>query len=282
MTTFAELGLSAAHAGVARPPRLRAPDADPGADDPTAARGPRRDRPGPDRHRQDRRLRPADGRVRRPDGPGRAGARAHADARALHPGHPGAARLRRAPRAGASWRCSAAPRSATRRRASRTGPDRGGHRRARDGHDRPPPPVPRPGPLRGARRGRRDARPRLPRGRGVDPAPLPDGTPDRALQRDGAARDPPPGGHLHARPGRDQGARRHAHDRHRGPLLRRGARPREARGARARAAGRAAPPGDRVRAHEDRRRPARRAGWATPACASRRCTATCRRASATA
>ena len=45
----------------------------------------------------------------------------------------------------------------------------------RDGHDRPPPPVPRPGPLRGARRGRRDARPRLPRGRGVDPQRAPMG-----------------------------------------------------------------------------------------------------------
>ena len=37
--------------------------------------------------------------------------------------------------------------------------------------------------------------------------------------------------HVHARPGGDQGARGHAHDRHRRAVLRRGLRPREARGA---------------------------------------------------
>jgi ATP-dependent RNA helicase DeaD len=49
-------------------------------------------------------------------------------------------------------------------------------------------------------------------GRGGHPAARPDGSPDRALQRDGAARDPPPGRAIHARPGRDPGARRHPHD----------------------------------------------------------------------
>ena len=60
----------------------------------------------------------------------------------------------------------------------------------------------------------------------------PDGPPDGALQRHRAARDPPPGGHLHARPGGDQGASGHAHDRHRRAVLPRGGGPREARGAR--------------------------------------------------
>ena len=50
--------------------------------------------------------------------------------------------------------------------AAQGGARGGGHGRPRDGHDRPPPPVPRRRSLRGARRGRRDARPRLPRGRG--------------------------------------------------------------------------------------------------------------------
>ena len=73
--------------------------------------------------------------------------------------------------------------------------------------------------------------------------------------------------HVHARPGGDQGPRRHAHDRHRRPLLRRGVRPREARGARQGAPGRAARAGDRLRAHQDRRGPAGAPAWATPACA---------------
>ena len=58
--------------------RLRVAEPDPGAGHPAAARGPRRDRPGPDRHRQDGRLRPADARVRRPRGRRGPGARAHA------------------------------------------------------------------------------------------------------------------------------------------------------------------------------------------------------------
>ena len=88
---------------------------------------------------------------------------------------------------------------------------------------------------------------------------------------------------VHVRPGDHQGPRRDADDRHRRPVLRRGeVRPREGRRARRRAQGRAARPGDHLRAHEDRRRPAVARRWATRACASRRCTATCRRARATA
>ena len=45
-------------------------------------------------------------------------------------------------------------------------------------------------PLRRARRGRRDARPRLPRGRREDPAPDAQQPPDGAVQRDDAAADP--------------------------------------------------------------------------------------------
>ena len=161
----------------------------------------------------------------------RPGAGPDPDARALHPGHPGAARLRRAQgrRGRGGVRRRAHPRSGR--------PPQGGARgrrdgRPRDGHDRPAPPVPRRRPLRRARRGRRDARPRLPRGRRGDHAARADGPPDRPLQRHRARRDPPPRRAVHARPGRDQGARRHAHDRHRRPLLRRGARPGEGRGAR--------------------------------------------------
>ena len=44
-----------------------------------------------------------------PERPERPGARAHADARALHPGHAGAARLRRAARASTSWRLRRRP-----------------------------------------------------------------------------------------------------------------------------------------------------------------------------
>ena len=258
MASFADLGLSEDHPGVARPPRLRAPDSDPGADDPAAARGPRRDRAGADGHRQDRGLRASDGRLRR--------TRSDPDVQAivLTPTRELCIQVTQALRAygeghgvdvvaifgGAPIREQAARLKAGAQIVVGTvGP------RAR--HDQPPPPLPRPGPLRDPRRGRRDARPRLPRGRGDDPAPRPDGPSDRALQRHRAARDPPARGHLHARPGGDQGARGHAHDRHRRAVLRRGLRPREARGAGRRAARRAAAPGDRLRAHQDRRGPAR-------------------------
>ena len=97
--------------------RLRAAQPDPGAGDPAAARGPRHHRPGPDRLGQDRRLRPADDRARRSRRARGAGARPHADARAVHPGHPGAARVRRSARASTSSPSSAARRSAPSRRS---------------------------------------------------------------------------------------------------------------------------------------------------------------------
>ena len=54
------------HTARARRRRLRVAQPDPGAGDPVAAGGPRRDRPGADGHRQDGRLRAADHGVRRP------------------------------------------------------------------------------------------------------------------------------------------------------------------------------------------------------------------------
>ena len=54
------------HARGPQTPRLHQPDAHPGAGDPVHAPGKGRDRAGADRHRQDRRLRAPDGRVRRP------------------------------------------------------------------------------------------------------------------------------------------------------------------------------------------------------------------------
>src|SRR5215218_11225836 len=74
--------------------RLRGAEPDPGAGDPGAADRSGRDRPGPDRDGQDRRVRAADARVRRPGRSRDAGTRAHADARAVHPGDAGAADLR--------------------------------------------------------------------------------------------------------------------------------------------------------------------------------------------
>ena len=50
--------------------------------------------------------------------------------------------------------------------------------------------------LRGARRGRRDARPGLPGGRREDPLADAVGTPDGAVQRHDAAADPPAGGQV--------------------------------------------------------------------------------------
>ena len=129
-------------------------------------------------------------------------------------------------------------------------------RRARDGHDEPASPDAGRRPLRRARRGRRDARPGLPRGRRDDPRPLPAGPADGPLLRDDPDRDQAAGGEVHARPGGDPGQGRDAHHRHRGPLLRGGAGPGEAGGPHPRAQGRAPGAGDRLRPHQDRRRPA--------------------------
>ena len=281
--TFEELGLSASTLEAPRAPGLRAPDPDSGAGHPAAAGGPGRDRPGPDGHRQDRRVRPADGRVRR----SRATPRFRRWCSPRRASSASRSPRRCAPTASARgsrwWPCSAARPSATRPPASRRRHVAVGHGRARDGHDRAgttctsttPATSCSTRPTRcstsASSRTSRTIMRRAPMGRqtALFSATMP-------------AADPPPGRAVHARPGRDPGARGHAHDRHRRPLLRRGAGPREARGARQRAQGRSAP----SRRSSSRAPRSASTGWraasATPACASRRSTATCPRASATA
>ena len=168
------------------------------------------------------------------------GDRPDAHARALHPGHAGAARLRRDARHRRGRVFGGAP---IRDQASRL--NRGAQvvvgtvGRVMDMIE-PPPPDPGRRPLRRARRGRRDARPGLPRGRGDDPRPLPAGAADGPLLRHDPERGQAAGGEVHARPGGDPGQGRDAHDRHRGPLLRGGAGPGEAGCPDPRAQGRAA------------------------------------------
>ena len=138
-----------------------------------------------------------------------AGARADADARAVHPGHAGAAGLRRDARRrcgrGVRRRADSQPGGA----AARRRPHRRRHRRPRArprlarlaGAARLP--------LRGARRGRRDARSRLPRGRREDPRRDALGTPDGAVLGDDAAADPGARRPLPLRPaGRSRSRRR--------------------------------------------------------------------------
>ena len=140
--------------------RLRGADSDSGADDPAAARRLGRDRSGPDRLGQDGRVRVADAPVRRSFRAGGARARADADTRALHSGDAGVARVRQTQgrRCGRGIRRRADPQPAgaiARRWAHRCrhggtgqGPDLSAFADAAR--------LPR----RGARRGRRDARPR--------------------------------------------------------------------------------------------------------------------------
>ena len=186
-----------------------------------------------------------------PDRAGGPGARAHADARAVHPGHAGAARVRRAqgdrPRGGLRRRADPHP-------AGAAAPGRAGrrrHRRPRARPDQPPLAGAALLPLHRARRGRRDARPRLPRGRREDPLARARQPPDRALQRDDAERDPPARRAPPLRPGHRPGQGRDADDRHRRAVLRRDQGAGEERHAGARARGRAARAGDRLHAHED-------------------------------
>ena len=190
VTTFADLGLSEPILDALKRRRLRVAQPDPGAGHPRAAPGPRRDRPGADRHRQDRRVRPADDRVRRSRRPRRPGARAHADARAVHPGHPGAARLRRAQGHPARRRVRRRPDPHPAGPAQGGRADRRRHGRPRARPDLAPLADAALVPLPRARRGRRDARPRLPRGRREDPRAHARRPPDRAVQRDDAAGDP--------------------------------------------------------------------------------------------
>ena len=86
--------------------------------------------------------------------------------------------------------------AAARRRAGRRR-----HGRADDGPDLARVAGPARLPLRRPRRGRRDARPRLPRGRREDPRAVPEQPPDRALLGDDAAADPQARRALHVRPG---------------------------------------------------------------------------------
>ena len=111
-------------------------------------------------------------------------------------------------------------------------------------------------PLHRARRGRRDARPRLPRGRREDPLARPRQPADRALQRDDADRDPQARRAPSLRPGHGAGQGRDADDRHGRAVLRRDQGAGQERDAGARARVRAAGPGDRLRPHQDPHRAA--------------------------
>ena len=165
----------------------------------------------------------------------------------MHPGHAGAARLRRPQGHPARRRVRrrADPHPAGAAEGGR--PDRGRHRRPRARPHQPPLAALALVPLRRARRGRRDARPRLPRGRREDPLAVPGRPPDRAVQRDDAAGDPRARRPPPLRPGHGAGEGRDADHRHRRAVLRRGRRAREERHARPRARVRAARPGDRLR-----------------------------------
>ena len=229
MTHFRDLGLSIGGPAGPRRARLRGADPDPGAGDPRAARRTRRDRPGPDRDRQDRRLRPAAAPVPRPLQRGGAGDRPHPDPRALHPGHPGDARLRRAPAGGDRRRLRRRPDPLPAGPAAGRSPGRRRHRGADDGPDVAALAGPHRGPLRRPRRGRRDARPRLHRGRREDPADVPQRAPDGALLGDHSAADPAPRRELHVRPGDDPDHPEEADRRRDLAGLHRGRRPREGR-----------------------------------------------------
>ena len=122
---------------------------------------------------------------------GRAGARADADARAVHPGHPGDPRLRRAQGHRPRRRLRRRPHPRPAGAAEDGRPDRGRHRRPRARPHLAPLAGAALVPLRRARRGRRDARPRLPRGRRADPRARARRPPDGAVQRHDAAADPP-------------------------------------------------------------------------------------------
>ena len=84
----------------------------------------------------------------------------------------------------------------------------------------------------------------------------PERPPDGAVQRDDAGRDPRARRAPPLRPRDGQGQVGDADDRHRRAVLRRDQAGRQERDARARARGRAARPGDRLRAHQDPLRPA--------------------------
>ena len=131
MTAFADLGLSETTLAALRDVGYESPSPIQEQAIPPLLEGARRDRPGPDRHRQDRRLRAADDRVRRSrratpcrrSCSRRRGSCASRSPRRCAP----TARAR----ASTSWPCSAAPRSAPSRRSSAPGGQIVvGHRRA--------------------------------------------------------------------------------------------------------------------------------------------------------
>ncbi len=173
-----------------------------------------RDRPGADRHRQDGGLRAADAPVRRSRRARGAGARADARPassasrsrrRSRVRGAQGGRRRRRLRRRADPHPAGAAARRRPRRRR---------HRRARQGPDLAPlADAPLPAGC-GARRGRRDARPRLPRGRRADPVADARAARPRCSQRDHAAADPPARRPVPLRPGDGQGQGGDADRRH--------------------------------------------------------------------
>ena len=166
----------------ARRRRLRDALTDPGGLHPRAAGRPRPARRGPDRHRQDRRLRPAAATEDRPQARRAAGPDPDADARAGDPGRRGLAEVRpphaRLPcAADLRWakHGGAVARPLTRHPCHRR------HSRPRHG----PPGTQEPGAQQpahaGAGRSRRNAAHGLHRRRQVDPRTHPGRAPDRAV-----------------------------------------------------------------------------------------------------
>ena len=146
------------------------------------------------------------------------------DPRALHPGDPGASRLRRAPRRRGD------------RGVRRPGGEDPAVAASRVGAHVVVATVGRTldlisrgsldldiGPLRGPRRGGRDARSGLHRGRRADPPDLPGGPPDLAVLGHDPAPDRAAGRPLHVRPDDDQGDAEAAHRGRDRAGLRRGA-----------------------------------------------------------
>jgi hypothetical protein len=181
---------------------------------PHPARRPRPPRRGPDRHRQDRRLRAARPRDRSFDLAKRqpAGSDPGAHARTRHPGRRSLPEVRQAharlPRAADLRRPEhgrpAAPAVARRPRHRR-------HPRPRHGPPRAQEPQPRQPHDPGARRSRRNAAHGLHRRRRMDPRAHAGGTPDRAVLGHHAGRHPPRRPPLPARPEGNQDQVGHGH-----------------------------------------------------------------------
>ena len=194
-----------------------------------------------------------------PDSAGAAGDRDDADARALHPGHPGAALVRRAHGHRGRRRLRRSADRAAGAPPARGGAGGGGHRRAHDGPDLAPHPGADRGSLRRPRRGRRDARPRLHRGRREDPADVSLRSPDRVVLGHDAAADREARRASHVRPDHDQHHPQAAHGGRDRAGLRRGAGAREGDAPARGAEGRGPRAGDHLLPDEDRHGPARRA-----------------------